>query len=405
MTSDLNDILRREGPGSIRAHLDHAVMNGRRHMNGTAVPDGDTQARIKNAAAEIDLQLICAGQLLRKEAPKREWFCYPWLPRWEPTLFAGDGGIGKSTLTNQAAIASALGIQWLGHDIFKGRSLILTAEDGRDELHYRLEQIVTADSPYSLEDALECLMSIFIVDATKDIDPTLAIYDEKKGIEPTPLYHAIKREIEKRRIDLLIVDSLADTFSKEIERHAARSFIRLLRDLNCTTILIAHPSVDAMKTNRGYAGSTHWNASVRSRLYFKRAETSDGEAPDPDLRVLELPKTNRARAGTQIFLRWKDGRFIPEKTDHHSIDELGKQLKAEEVFIELLGRLNEQRQTASPNKNQTFAPLVFSKHPDSQGVSKAAFERAMQVLLSAGRIKIVDEGPQSRRYKKLVVVQ
>ena len=392
---DINQIHRNGGTSAARQYHDSGViMNGHDHSE-------ERRARIRDTAAEIQLNLICAGALLQKAAPEREWYCYPYLPRNEPILFSGDGGIGKSTLINQAAISSALGTQWLGRDILRGRALILSAEDGRNELHYRLNEILTAESPDAMREALEALMKIFIIDATKDLDPTLATYDDKQGIQPTPLYFAIKREIEKNQIDLLIVDSLADVFAEEIKRHAARSFIRLLRDLNCTVVLIAHPSVDGMRTGRGYAGSTHWNNSVRSRLYFKRAETKDGEEPDPDLRVLEMPKNNRARAGTQLFLRWKDGRFIPANTGNQAINELGKALKAEEVFLKLLRLFNDQSQTASPNRNQTYAPLLFSKHPDSEGITKAAFERAMQVLLGAGKVKIIEDGPPSRRYKQL----
>jgi RecA-family ATPase len=271
-------------------------------------------------------------------------------------------------------------------------------------MHYRLNEIVSQEWPYSLSDALEALMSIFVIDATKDLDPTLATYDDKNGIRPTPLYQSIKRAIAAQRIDLLIVDSLADVFSKEIERHAARSFIRLLRDLGCTVILISHPSVDGMKSGRGYAGSTHWNNSVRSRLYFKRAETSEGEEPDPDLRVLELPKNNRAQAGTQVFLRWKEGRFVVENRDAQSIDNLMQAVKAEEIFIKLLRQHNDQGQKVSPNPSQTYAPALFSKHPNAEGISKTAFERGMQNLIGLGKIKIEEVGPPSRRYQQLRVV-
>lgn len=397
-----------EGPGAVLQSLSTAKVYRPAHVNGNAahnVSSGINLEKVKQTAEEIRLDLICAGALLQKAAPKREWYCHPWLPAKEPTLFAGDGGIGKSTLAIQAAVASALGIQWLGHDILKGRTLILTAEDGRDELHYRLEQIVTQESPYALQDALEALMSIFIIDATRDLDPTLATYDERTGIQPTPLYDAIKREIVRNRINLLIIDSLADVFAKEIERHAARSFIRLLRDLGCTTILIAHPSVSGMQSGRGYAGSTHWNNSVRSRLYFKRAETSNGEVPDADLRVLEMPKNNRARAGTELFLRWKDGRFVPENANEQSLENLQKAIAVEELFLKLLSQFGEQSRKASPNRGHTYAPKLFSEHPSGKGISLKAFAQAQQILLDAGKVKIVEGGPPSRRYQWLEVAQ
>jgi RecA-family ATPase len=396
---DVNDIHRNRGIRAVRQMHDQGIV-----FNGSGYDhDGENRKQIEVAAEEINLKLICAGELLKKKAPMRAWFCEPWIPQDEVTLLGGDGGLGKSTLTCQAAISSALGIQWLGYDIARGRTLILTCEDGRNELHFRLEQILSQESPYALQDALEALMSIFIIDATRDLDPTLATYDERTGIQPTALYHAIKAAIKENRIDFFIVDSLADVFGREIERHAARSFIRLLRDIGCTVLLIAHPSKAGMRDGTGYSGSTHWNNSVRSRLNFERAKTEDDGEPDLDLRVLELAKNNRAKAGTKIFLRWKEGRFVPENTSAQSLENLQKALKVEELFLKLLTQFNEQGRKVSPNRGQTYSAKLFSEHSDSNGFSPKAFAKAQQTLLDARKIKIVEGGPPSRRYHRLEV--
>ena len=71
--------------------------------------------------------------------------------------------------------------------------------------------------------------------------------------------------------------------------------------LKAAVLFIAHPSVDGIKTGRGYSGSTHWNNSVRSRLYFTDGTSADSEGPpNPDLRVIELAKSNRARRGEKF---------------------------------------------------------------------------------------------------------
>jgi RecA-family ATPase len=272
-------------------------------------------------------------------------------------------------------------------------------------LHYRIEQILKSDSPYAGKDALEALLSIFIIDATRDLDPTLAIYDERIGVTPTPLYHAIGALIERHKIDLLILDSAADLFAEEINRHAVRSFIRLLRELGCTVILLAHPSASGLRDGRGYSGSTHWNNSVRARLYFRRAETADGEEPDPDLRILEMPKNNRARADTKIFVRWQEGRFVPKSATDQSLETLRRALKDEELFMQLLTKFNEQGRKVSPNKGPTYAPKIFAEHPDAEGISPIRFLRAQQILLDARKIKVETGGPPSRRYSWLEVAQ
>jgi RecA-family ATPase len=398
MRRDLNEELRVNGADAVRARMDNAKPFRPKRKEAPRGNGGerDFEARIGDVAKEIELNLIQAGELLKTPAPPRNWFCYPWMPQKEVILLSGDGGIGKSTLAVQAGISSALGIQWLGYDIMKGRTLILSCEDGRAELHYRLEQIVKQESPYALQDALEALMSIFIIDATRDIDPTLATYDEREGVKPTTTYEAIKAAIRQNHIDLLILDSAADLFAEEINRHAVRSFIRLLRELDCTVILLAHPSAAGLKDGRGYSGSTHWNNSVRARLYFRKAETKDGEEPDPDLRILEMPKNNRARADAKIFLRWEDDRFVRENANDQSLEKLQNALKVEELYLQLLSKFNEQSQRVSPKKSPTYAPKLFNEHSDGKDISVRRFAQAQQTLLDAHKIKIVEGGSPSK---------
>ena len=76
-------------------------------------------------------------------------------------------------------------------------------------------------------------------------------------------------------------------------------------------LLTSHPSLTGLSSGSGLSGSTAWNASVRSRLYFKRAIFDKGEEPDPDLRVLEVVKANYGPVGETIMLRWDNGLFLP----------------------------------------------------------------------------------------------
>jgi RecA-family ATPase len=70
-------------------------------------------------------------------------------------------------------------------------------------------------------------------------------------------------------------------------------------------------SLTGISSGTGLSGSTAWNASVRSRLYFKRATTEKDEEPDPDLRVLEVMKANYGPVGETVTVRWKSGLFLP----------------------------------------------------------------------------------------------
>ncbi len=393
---DFNDLAQRLGHDAVRACI-HAA----EHVE--LPPDDETaQPERTPNKSEVVFEPICAGTLLREPAPPRRWIVPGFIPKKVVTLLGGDGGVGKSTLAMQLGIAAAMGMPWLGIEIEKTRTLVLSAEDDQDEIHYRCEKIVEGLPGDREANRIALEGNLWLLDATDQLDPTLATYDAS-GIAPTDTFSRIEQFIRENGIGLLIADSAADVFAEEIDRHAVRSFIRQLKAFGCTVALLAHPSVDGIKTGRGYSGSTHWNNAVRSRLYLTRAEAANGSVPDPDLRVLDMAKANRARAGQRMILRWTENGFVRDDTAANSLDGLAQELKAEEVFLCLLKRFCEEGRPPSPQRSPSYAPAMFAAHPGSEGISKAAFEKAMNILLSAGKIEIVSDGPPSRRYQRLKV--
>jgi RecA-family ATPase len=264
-------------------------------------------------------------------------------------------------------------------------------------MHFRLEKILDGLPGGHEANRIALEDNLWLLDATDELDPTLTTYDDASGIAPTDTYSRIEQFIRENNIGFLIADSAADVFAEEINRHAVRSFIRQLKAIGCTVLLLGHPSVDGIKTGRGYSGSTHWNNAVRSRLYFTRAEG------DPDLRILDMPKANRARAGQRKVLRWTENGFVHDLAAENSRNDIGQQLKAEEVFVRLLKRFCDEGRAPSPKPSSTYAPKAFASHPGNEGISKDAFKKAIDILLSAGKIEIVTEGPPSRRYQYLKV--
>src|SRR5262249_33476137 len=76
-----------------------------------------------------------------KPVPARESIVDGWIPANTVTLLGGDGGTGKTIIGLQLAAARALARDWLGRLPRPGRTLVLSAEDDRDELHRRLDAI------------------------------------------------------------------------------------------------------------------------------------------------------------------------------------------------------------------------------------------------------------------------
>jgi RecA-family ATPase len=342
--------------------------------------------------------LFHADQLLAKPVPPRRWRVASWIPQAETTLLAGDGGAGKTTLALQLAVACATGGMWLGIKVEQCPVLYVSAEDPSEEIHFRLDQIRTQlQQP---EQPPVSMAALHILDLAGE-QAMIATFDKSGKIKLEVLFDQIERIARDHKAGLVILDAAADFFGgNENERSEVRAFIGALRGLamrvDAAVVIVAHPSVDGLKTGRGYSGSTHWNNGVRSRLTFTKAPKVDGQPdPDPDLRMLELSKSNRARAGEQIYVRWFAGIFVkvaPGTTSNPTFD-----AHAEQVFLRLLDKLAAQNRHISNSRSSTFAPTEFAKLPGGKELGKTVLEAAMNRLFEKGTIYVAEDGPPSKR--------
>ena len=348
-----------------------------------------------------ELRIINPVQWRDEPVPEREWIVRDWIPANTVTLLSGDGAVGKSTLALQLGTARALGRDWIGTMPTAGRTLYLSAEDDEKELHIRMDAIrmhygATWDD----------IASFNLVDLVGE-NAVLGELSKTGIINATALFESVRSTIEKFRPELVIIDALADAFAgDENNRSQARQFIGMLkrpaREFGCAFLCLAHPSINGMATGTGSSGSTAWNNSVRSRLYFEPAKANDGSEPDPELRTLSVRKANYGPKGTPTTVRWTAGAYVPEG-GLSSLDRMALKLKAETTFVDLLRQFNTQGQDVSARPCSTYAPKVFANHSKSEGIGKALFAAAMQDLLDSHKIKIEVTGPPSRQRSRLVL--
>ena len=169
-------------------------------------------------------------------------------------------------------------------------------------------------------------------------------------------------------------------------------------------MLTSHPSLTGIAAGTGLSGSTAWNASVRSRLYFKRTKTDRDEEPDPDLRVLEVMKSNYGPVGQTIVLRWNNGFFVPV-TGANDLERLAAEQTVDNLFLVLLARFTRQGRNVSDKRTSNgYAPLCFAGDPEAKTahVSKQAFANAMDRLFASDKIHVETYGRPSRQYSRLV---
>lgn len=338
-----------------------------------------------------DDEFICAASLEGVPVPPREWHVPDIIPAGTVTILNGDGGTGKSLIALQLAVSTALGRRWLGQECKSGTVLFISAEDDKKELHRRLDDIISAESIRFAD------LDKLVFRSLAGKDALLAVPDGKTNIlHETPLFQIMDHWIGRHRPALVVFDTLADLFGgDENNRAQARQFIGILKGLALkheTTIpLLAHPSLSGMASGSGSSGSTGWNNSVRSRLYFRRLR-ADGEEIDPDARELEVMKANYGPTGLVLKLRWKEGVFVTDTSHGGTLDRMAADAKAERVFLRLLDDYSAQGRFVSASPSSTFAPTVFQGHPNAEGMNKRAFKMAMERLFQRGAITVATHG-------------
>lgn len=342
-----------------------------------------------------------ASDFAGRPVPPREWLVVDLVPQNAVTLLGGDGGTGKSLLALQLAAGVATGADWIGKPVAAGRAIYISAEDDEPELQRRLDDILRPIGRTFADLGTLTLRSLAGEDALLAVETNLRLVE-------TTLYKELDERAEADKPSLIVIDTLADVFpANENDRAKVRQFVSMLRHLaikhQCAVILLAHPSLSGLNSGSGTSGSTAWNNSVRSRLYFSRV-TVDGVEHDPDKRILSTKKANYGRVGEEVLLRWQRGVFELAQQVVVTEGEADETPKAERVFLKLLRAFAEQGRKVNAAGGTTYAPNVFAKHPDSEGVTKAAFRGAMDTLLSGQKVRVVEDGPPSKRRQFLEVV-
>lgn len=322
--------------------------------------------------------------LAGKPVPEREWIVPDWLPVGCVTANYGDGGVGKTLLSQQLMTATATGADWCGLPVMRCRSLGLFCEDSEDELHGRQASICAAYGASMMDlDAMRWVSGV-------GEDNALISFENDRTV-PTGLYDIIAATAKEQGARLVVLDTAADLFpGNENDRHQVRQFIgmlnRLAMEINGAVLLNAHPSRSGLSSGNLDGGSTAWNNSVRSRWSLARPNADGDAEPDTDARVLTKRKANYAAIGDVIRLEWRDGALLCPASQRGL--GMADRAAAEIVFLDILDRCEKQGVFVSHSKNAgNYAPKVFGKRADRKGYGARDFEAVMSRLFEQNRIK------------------
>jgi RecA-family ATPase len=364
----------------------------------------ETSAATKSERpSEAHPPFINIGAWQNQPVPERVWTVKDRIPGSNVTLLSGEGSVGKSILALQLGTAVVLGRDWLGTLPEPGPALIVCCEDDSGELWRRLDLIFRHYEAAYTEFKDMHLMAL------AGEETLMAVPDRNGLIQPTKLFGRICEAACDIRPSLIVLDNAADIYGgNENDRAQVRQFVSMLRAMaiaaGAGVLLTSHPSLTGINTGTGLSGSTAWNASVRSRLYFKRATTDRDEEPDPDLRVLEVMKSNYGPIGETIQLRWKNGLFVPIN-GMSNLEKLAAEQKVDKLFLDLLNRYQRQgRNVSDKPKANSYAPTMFAADPEAKTshIRKDALVASMGRLFAAGKLQNEHYGPASRGWSKLV---
>jgi len=327
---------------------------------------------------------------------KQCWLAAARIPCGDLTLYSGNGGAGKTETAVQLLVSVAAGLgDWLGCVVEAGPALFLSCEEPEPNVRDRIERICMHRriDPHAIHD----LHLHF-----PDLEATwLATADRLGKVAKTALLQQVEAWINVHRPILVVIDSIAAVFDGEaIVRRQVRSFLAMLRKIarenEAAIVLLDHPSVRGMADGSGTANSVDWRNSVRAMLHL-----SDADKNDPDIRELEVKKSNYGRAGEKIKLRWNGLTFVPATSAESSSYRAAAERDVDELFLKLLDKRIAQGRPVRPSTGRGSAPFELAGDPEANGVSAGAFRAAMERLFTAGRIVSVETGPASKRRKHI----
>lgn len=327
------------------------------------------------------LNAIDPASLAGIPVPPRQWLVPDWVPQHRATVLYGAGGEGKTLIAQQLATACALGEPWLGLPVVTCNSLLLSCEDDLEEMHRRQEDInVLYGCSFDSLGAMRWLPRL-------GEDNALMVFD---GGRPrlTPLFEELVETAKDHEARLVIVDTLADVFTgNENDRGQARAFAQqvlghLARKIEGAALALAHPSRSGVTSGSGDSGSTGWVGTFRSQLYLSTPRSDpESEPSDPDLRVLARRKSNNARRGDEIELRWQDGVLVP--TRETGILGWIERKTAKRVFLELFDKVSAEGRYVSDSPHAgNYAPKLFAGRPERERFRLGDFKQAMEELFA-----------------------
>ena len=186
-------------------------------------------------------------------APKIDWLIENILPRGTPSLLCSLGGVGKSYLMLDLCMRISAGPGMspqfaLGGRIPKrGRTVFITAEDSRDAIHRRIDQLLVADEMESdLQKAklFDWMFPISLADSENGLRSLLSSHNGEYVM--TEAWSDLSDQIKEIEPDLVVLDPLQALVQGDINADPACAQVfwsavsRLCSQTGCSLLATHH---------------------------------------------------------------------------------------------------------------------------------------------------------------------
>lgn len=340
---------------------------------------GDMEGKPVNAKPRLPV-IHCSA--FAGEPKPREWLLPEWLPKHEAVLFSGDGGVGKSLVAMQMAVALAAGVPFFGIKT-TGRTpvLYMACEDKIDELHRRYRRCADSMGYFLDLDSIPLHFSPMVGEET-----LLCVPGANGIMEKGPAWEKLSNTLEDSPQTLVILDTLTDVFAgNENARNDVNQFAKhllgsLINTHDCTVLVLGHTS---KSKDSEYSGSTHWNNAFRARMFLGRDEETDH-------RILRRGKANYAASGdgTDIRLFWDNGVFSACPANFEDATDQDVEIMYQAIVkADAKGCRLKKRET---QKDECYL-LADIKGQDGRPMPKATRKDCVQQLTDSGRIVYAEE--------------
>lgn len=280
----------------------------------------------------------------------------PIFPKVGLASLVGSSDTGKSTFLRQLALSVTLGL-----NEFAGYKLNPTSQN--------VIYISTEDDPTSTSISIKKSVSKILQNTQKDLsllNHLKFIFEVETNPEsPKNIIKVLKKDLDKKPIDLIIVDAFTDIFSGDINsstkvREFLNQFSTLAKKYNCLILFLHHTGKKTSKFSASkdhVLGSQAFEAKMRVLVELKQFPNSD------NLRTLTITKGNYISSQIKKF-----SKVLNFDEEHLLFSDTGRELLSDSIAT--LAYTNP--------KKDSILPIIQKMHDEKKSIRQIEAELKKQ---------------------------